>query len=108
MTRPPSIEYEHIFCYFVECPGVFTKQELMQWKSLDAYNYFQSGHVCDVRLFRLPSTQSCVMMALVNPSQNTPDKVHHTWLGVKYDGTVITAHCTCMAGQVSLRINWYT
>ena len=49
----------------------------MQWKSLDAYNYIQSGHFRDVRLFRLPSTQSCVMTALVNPSQNAPDKAHH-------------------------------
>ena len=98
MTRWPPIEYGHIFCYFVERPGVFTKQELMQWKSLEAYNYFQSGHVRNIRLFRLPATQSCVMMAFVNPSQNAPDKAHHAWLGVNLDGTVITAHYTCMAG----------
>ena len=52
----------------------------MQWKSLDAYSYFQSGHVHDVRLFGLLSTQSCVMLALVNPSQNAPDKAHHICL----------------------------
>lgn len=66
--------YGHIFCYFVERPGVFTKQELMQSKSLEAYNYFQSGHVRNIRLFRLPATQSCVMMTFVNPSQNAPIK----------------------------------
>ncbi len=41
----PPIEYGHIFCYFVERPGVCTRQELMQWKSLEAYNYFQSRYV---------------------------------------------------------------
>ncbi len=38
LTLWPPVEYGHIFCYF-------TKQELMQWKSLQAYNYFQSGLV---------------------------------------------------------------
>ncbi len=28
----PPIEYGHIFCYFVERPGVYTRQEMMQWK----------------------------------------------------------------------------
>ena len=29
-TRWPPILYRHIFCYFVERPEIFTKQELMQ------------------------------------------------------------------------------
>ncbi len=41
LTLWPPVEYGHIFCYFVHN----TKQELMQWKSLQAYNYFQSGLV---------------------------------------------------------------
>ncbi len=41
LTLWPTVEYGHIFCYFVHN----TKQELMQWKSLQAYNYFQSGLV---------------------------------------------------------------
>jgi len=39
MTLWPSLEYGHIFCYFVQYPGVYTQQELMQWKSLETYNY---------------------------------------------------------------------
>ena len=39
MTLWPTVEYSHIFCYFVERPGVFTKKELINWKSLEAYNY---------------------------------------------------------------------
>ena len=54
---------------------------------------FQSGHVRNIGLFRLPgATRSYgVMMAFVNPSQNAPDKANHAWLGVNLDGTVITA-----------------
>ena len=25
-------EFGHISCYFIECPGLYTKRELMQWK----------------------------------------------------------------------------
>ena len=45
MSLWPPVEYGHIFCYFIQRPGVYTQQELMRWKSLEAYNYFQSGHV---------------------------------------------------------------
>ena len=76
MTMWPSVEYGHIFCYFIERPGIFTKQQLMQWKSLDAFNYFQSGHVRNVLVYLLPSSQSCVLIAFVNPSQNSPDKAN--------------------------------
>ena len=37
MSLWPPVEYPHLFCYFVERPGVYTQQELMQWKSLEAY-----------------------------------------------------------------------
>ena len=103
----PPVEYGHIFCYFVDRPGVFTKQQLLQWKSMEAFNYFKSGHVHEVLVYRLPSTQSCILMAFVNPSQKSPDKAPHSWVAVKFDGTVITAHCTCMAGYVVIRFDCY-
>ena len=37
MTLWPTVEYG----YFVERPDIFTKKELMNWKSLEAYNYFR-------------------------------------------------------------------
>ena len=98
MSLWPPVEYGHIFSYFIDRPGVYTKQQLLQWKSMDAYNYFKSGRVREVLVYRVTRTQSCVVMALVNPSQRSSDKTAHSWLGVKFDGTVITAHCTCVAG----------
>uniref|UniRef100_A0A1X7T5A1 Uncharacterized protein n=1 Tax=Amphimedon queenslandica TaxID=400682 RepID=A0A1X7T5A1_AMPQE len=44
ITKWPKVEYGHIFCYFIERPGVYTKKQLLNWKSLQAYNYFFSGH----------------------------------------------------------------
>ena len=98
MTKWPPVECGDIFFYFIERPGIFTRQQMKQWKSLEAYNYFQSGHVRDIRLYEVPATRSCVVMAFVNPNQNTPENAHHSWIGVKRDGTIITVHCTCMAG----------
>ena len=96
MTKWPPVEYGHIFCYFIERPGLYTRRQLMQWKSLDAYNYFQSGHVRPVRIWCLEHV--CILMALVNPSQNAPDKAHNAWVATRKDGDIITVHCTCMAG----------
>ena len=97
MSSWPPLEYGHIFCYFVQRPGVYTQQELMQWKSLEAYNYFQSGHVREVKLWAIRRS-NCILKALVNPSQRSSDNAHHSWIAVKGDGSIITAHCTCMAG----------
>ena len=53
-------------------PGVYTQQELMQWKSLEVYNYFDSGHIGVVKIWAI-SSSNCVLKALVNPSQRSPD-----------------------------------
>ena len=96
MTRWPQVEYGHFFCYYIERPGVYTRWQLMNWKSLEAYNYFKSGHVRTVRIW--PLENCCIMMANVNPSQNSPDKAHTGWAGLRYTGEIITVHCNCMAG----------
>ena len=41
VTLWPTVEYGHISFYFVERPGVFTTKGLMNWKCLEAYNYFR-------------------------------------------------------------------
>ena len=98
MTKWPPVEYGNIFCYFINRPGTFTQAQLLQWKSMEAYNYFQSGHVRNIKIFSVKSTQSCVCMSFVNPSQKSPDKANHSWVAIKSDGSIITAHCTCKAG----------
>lgn len=44
MSLWPKIEYVHIFAYFITRPGTYTQQELVPWKQMEAYNYFESGH----------------------------------------------------------------
>ena len=65
MTKWPRVEYGHIFCYYIDRPGVYTRKQLMQWKSLDAYKYFESNHVRQVKVW--PLVNCCILMAHVNP-----------------------------------------
>lgn len=97
MSCWPNIEYSNIFIYFIERPGVYTQRQMVQYKSLDAYNYFKSGHVRRVGVLRVGSTKR-ILTAKVNPSQSSPDSAHQAWVAAKVDGEIVTAHCTCMAG----------
>ena len=102
MRNWPNLEFGHIFTYFVSRPGLFTQEELMSWKQLEAYNYFKSGHVRTVfcRVFGRGGMKFVLLKAMVNPSQKSPDKAHSVWVVTKPDGTIICGHCTCMAGWV--------
>ena len=53
MTLWPRIEYGHIFAYFIVRPGTYTQQQLLSWKQMEAYNYFESGYVREVLRCRL-------------------------------------------------------
>ena len=67
MTCWPCIE-GHIFGYFIKRPGLYTQEQLLSWKQLDAYNYFQSSYVRTVycRKFDRESQNKCILKALVN------------------------------------------
>ena len=100
MSNWPSVEYGHIFSYYISRPGTFTQEELLSWKQMDAYNYFMSGHVRTIysRVFGIGGKKIVILKALVNPSQKDPDKASQTWAITKPDGTILCGHCTCMAG----------
>ena len=97
MTAWPPLEYGHIFTYFIRRPGFYTQEQLIAWKQLEAYNYFQNGYVRSVYAYKLKSGV-CVLKSLVNPSQRSAANPHNSWIIVNADGSVVTAHCTCMAG----------
>ena len=100
MTSWPPLEYGHIFGYFITRPGVYTLEQLLSWKQLEGYNYFQSNYVRSVYTRRVGNGGATlyVLKAYVNPSQRTPHHAHQAWVVVKSNGYVVTAHCTCMAG----------
>ncbi|KAL5494127.1 hypothetical protein EMCRGX_G009554 [Ephydatia muelleri] len=73
MSLWPPVEFGHIFCYFIDRPGVYTRQQLLQWKQLNAYYFFTSG-------------------------MRNPDEAHCSWVATRKTGDIVAAHCTCMAG----------
>ena len=99
MLAWPCVEYGHIFSYLIIRPGVYTQEQLLSWKQLEGYNYFQSYYVRTVwlRVFDV-NKNICVLKAFFNLSQCTPDNAHEARVITKTDGTVITGHCTSMAG----------
>ena len=67
----PLVEFGHIFCYqyLIERPGVYTRQELLQRKQLEAYNYFKSGFLRTVEVWDLRNSSPCIILkGLVNPT----------------------------------------
>ncbi len=94
------MEYGDIYNYLIDSKGRYTKESLKAFKSLEAYNYFVSGHVRTVYLYE-PSEQSkyVILMAEVNPSQKSPNGPHKAWVIVcKKDGEIMIGHCKCKAG----------
>lgn len=51
MSHWPKVEYGNIFAYFVKRPGVYSQEQLLSWKQLDSYNYFQNGYVGPVAVW---------------------------------------------------------
>ena len=100
MSFWPRIEY--IFGYFINHPGTYTQEQLLSYKQLEAYNYFESGFVRTVFAmgFGQGDQKCCLLKAKVNPSQCTADQAHEAWIIALSSGLIVSAHCTCMAGLV--------
>ena len=45
LSNWPQTEFGHIFTYFVSRTGVYEQEQLLSWKQMDAYAYFQAGYV---------------------------------------------------------------
>ena len=106
VKRWPTMEFGDLYSYLVNTEGTYTKESLKAYKSLEAYNYFFNGYVRTVYYYDVGSTsdcerstQFCILKALVNPSQQAMQKPNEAWVIInRTNGTVETAHCTCMAG----------
>lgn len=99
MTSWPKIENDHAHL----SPGLelrYTQQELVTWKQMEAYNYFQLGHMRTVMftVFGSRKDKCVVLKAKVNPSQRSPDTAYETWVIAR---DVLCAHCTYMGLSLS-------
>ncbi|CAG2214421.1 PLG [Mytilus edulis] len=92
----PNIMYGDIFNYLISSKAV-DGAEMKNFKSLQSYNYFQSGNV-DKVLHNILSDARMYLKADVRASQ-TVSRVNEAYVICSMDGTVEQGWCTCMAGQ---------
>jgi hypothetical protein len=71
---------------------------MKNYKSLEAHNYFRSGWVETVFMYKPSDSQYTLMKASVKPSQKLNDDHYCPWIAVTNCGQISAAHCNCMAG----------
>jgi hypothetical protein len=98
ITEWPNVTFGDIYVYLIDSPGVYTKESLKAYKSLDAYCYMSFVEAVHYNAIR-PDCPVCILKSRVKPSQRMNDKPHEPWVAVdKQHGSIWLAHCTCKAG----------
>jgi hypothetical protein len=97
MRSWPNITLQEITIYLIESKAV-DGQAMRNYKSMDSYNYFQSGWVDTVYYHELIGTEFVYMKANVRPSQAIHNEQHKAWVLCKKSGEIMSGGCLCMAG----------
>ncbi|KAL9950729.1 hypothetical protein ACROYT_G043277 [Oculina patagonica] len=74
----------------------YTKDQLMNYKSLDCYQNFANGWVREV--FSKKFDEIRLLIGKVNHSQRMSEKPLTPWVVCEKSGKVLYVHCDCMAG----------
>ena len=59
ILKLPDIGSRDIDTYLIDTPSPFTKEAMKAYKSLDAYNFFVSGHVQDCQIRHIEDAEFC-------------------------------------------------
>ena len=106
----PAVTYVHVCMYLIPYPSPYTRDEMLNYKSLDSFKNFQSGWVREVFVKEIHNKRvvigkvscSCCMVCLclrksihctqVNHSQRMNDKHLIPWFIAESDGRILAAH----------------
>ncbi|XP_057296778.1 uncharacterized protein LOC130625692 [Hydractinia symbiolongicarpus] len=96
----PDVTHMDLYVYLIHTPSEFTNESLKAYKSLEAYNFYLSGHVQDVYCHLLKDVEFCYIKSSVLPSQRQgqKQKLYDVWIILHTSGWVLSANCTCVAG----------
>lgn len=100
LSGVPFVTFPDIFVYCVLRSGLYKTEEMKAYRSLEAYNYFESGFVQEILTADVRSKSAVFVKGSVLPSQRVGQKAkpYQAWVLCKKTGEVMTGHCTCMAG----------
>ena len=90
--------YPDIVVYLLHTTSFATLEEVKNYKSLQSFKYFTSGWVLDIEWKRYKEESIVLIMGKVRHSYAASKPPLQPWVLVQCNGTVLVAHCTCMAG----------
>ncbi|KAG0421434.1 hypothetical protein HPB47_002670 [Ixodes persulcatus] len=93
----PSVTSPDVIYYLVNTKAC-DLQDVKAYRSLESYNYLQSGWVGKLSVHQIDA-ELCYVKGQVTPSQSVKQTTHTAWACARDSGEVLTAGCTCMAGQ---------
>ena len=95
----PEIEYPDIYNFLINTPSPVSKEELKAYESLEGYKYLVAGWVGDLSVHSISTSgDKVVIQAKVRHSKTVSASPLRPWVAAAKGGTVLCAHCTCMAG----------
>ncbi|XP_044765746.1 uncharacterized protein LOC123321995 [Coccinella septempunctata] len=95
-----SVGFLDIAAYLTLSHSFYTNQQMKAYKSLQAYKYFEAGFVLKAGTKYINNL--CILVGKVKHSQRANEKCLDVWIILQKDGSVLTAHCTCMAGSAEV------
>ncbi|CAG9762584.1 unnamed protein product [Ceutorhynchus assimilis] len=92
----PEVSILDLSEYLTHAYSYYTNLQLKAYKGLSAFKCFEAGAVQSLLAKKI--NDFFVVLSKIRHSQKKPLDTVHTWVILLPDGSISSAHCTCMAG----------